>query len=151
MIELTETMEVAASPERVFAVLADWERQHEWMLLTRARVTHGDGRGAGSGIVAFTGIGPVGFHDTMEITRWEPPHTVEVRHTGRVVRGTGAFRVRPGPGGGATVRWEEHLEPPFGPLGRLGLPVAGPVFTAFLRLSLRRLARLCERTGAAAR
>lgn len=151
MIELTETMEVAASPERVFAVLADWERQHEWMLLTRARVTHGDGRGAGSGITAFTGIGPVGFHDTMEITRWEPPHTVEVRHTGRVVRGTGAFRVRPGPGDGATVRWEEHLEPPFGPLGRLGLPVAGPVFTAFLRLSLRRLARLCERTGAAAR
>jgi hypothetical protein len=94
----------------------------------------------------------VGFTDTMEITRWEPPHTVEVRHTGRVVRGTGAFRVRPGPGGGAVIRWEERLDLPFGPVGRLGRWVAGPVGAAFLRLSLRRLARLCaaDRPGTAA-
>ncbi|MFO7252167.1 MAG: SRPBCC family protein [Actinomycetes bacterium] len=149
---LAVTVAVAASPERVFAVLTDWDRHHEWMVATRARVTRGDGRGVGSALAAFTGAGPVGFTDTMEITRWEPPHTVEVRHTGRVVRGTGAFRVRPGPGGGAVIRWEERLDLPFGPVGRLGRWVAGPVGAAFLRLSLRRLARLCaaDRPGTAA-
>jgi len=149
---LRVTVTAAASPERVFAVLTDWDRHHEWMVATRARVTRGDGRGVGSALAAFTGAGPVGFTDTMEITRWEPPHTVEVRHTGRVVRGTGAFRVRPGPGGGAVIRWEERLDLPFGPVGRLGRWVAGPVGAAFLRLSLRRLARLCaaDRPGTAA-
>lgn len=148
---LRVTVTAAASPERVFAVLTDWDRHHEWMVATRARVTRGDGRGVGSALAAFTGAGPVGFTDTMEITRWEPPHTVEVRHTGRVVRGTGAFRVRPGPGG-AVIRWEERLDLPFGPVGRLGRWVAGPVGAAFLRLSLRRLARLCaaDRPGTAA-
>ena len=134
----------AAEPERVFAVLTDWDRHGEWMFLTRARVVRGDGRGTGSALAAFTGVGPVGFLDTMEITRWEPPHTVEVRHTGRVVRGTGAFQVRPRPHGGSVIRWEEHLDLTFGVVGRLGWPVARPIGAAFLRLSLRRLARLSE-------
>ena len=33
------------------------------------------------------GAGPVGFWDTMIITRWEPPYRVDVLHTGAVVRG----------------------------------------------------------------
>lgn len=144
MTDVTVTVPADAAPERVFAVLTDWDRHGEWMFLTRAWVVAGDGRGAGSRLAAFTGVGPVGFLDTMEITRWEPPHTVAVRHTGRVVRGTGAFHVRPRPGGGSTIRWEERLDLPFGPVGRLGWPVARPVSAYLLRLSLRRLARLAE-------
>lgn len=143
MAEVTVAVDAAASPERVFAVLTDWDRHREWMVLTRARVVRGDGRGAGSVLAAFTGVGPVGFLDTMEITRWEPPHLVAVRHTGRMVRGTGSFEVRPRPGGGSTIRWAERLDLPFGPAGRLGWVAAGPVSAFFLRLSLRRLARLC--------
>jgi len=144
MAHVSVAVESAAEPERVFAVLTDWDRHREWMFLTHARVVHGDGRSAGSALAAFTGLGPVGFLDTMEITRWEPPQAVEVRHTGRVVRGTGAFQVRPRPHGGSVIRWEEHLDLPLGPLGRLAWPAVGPISAGFLRLSLRRLARLSE-------
>ncbi|GAA4594287.1 SRPBCC family protein [Planotetraspora phitsanulokensis] len=142
MTHLAVAVDAEASPERVFGVLTDWGRHHEWMSLTSARVIAGDGHSAGSALTAFTGVGPIGFTDTMEITDWDPPHTVAVRHTGRPVRGTGLFRVLPRPGGGSTIVWEEDLEPPFGAAGRLGWNLAKPVGAAFLRRSLRRLARL---------
>ncbi|GHH70994.1 polyketide cyclase [Streptosporangium violaceochromogenes] len=136
------SVDAPASPERVFSVLTDWPRHGEWMLLTRARVTAGDGHSAGSLLAAFTGVGPLGFLDTMEITGWDPPRAVAVRHTGRPVRGTGVFRVLPRDGGGSTIVWEEDLDPPFGAVGRLGLPLVRPAGEALLRISLRRLARL---------
>ncbi|GGT01613.1 polyketide cyclase [Planobispora rosea] len=139
---ISVSVEAEASPSRVFAVLTDWPRHDEWMVLTRARVTAGDGRSAGSRLAAFTGLGPVGFLDTMEITEWDPPTAVAVRHTGRLVRGTGVFRVLPRPGGGSVIGWEEDLDLPFGPVGRLGWPLLRPVNEAFFRLSLRRLADL---------
>ncbi|WP_344854701.1 SRPBCC family protein [Planomonospora alba] len=144
-VRLSVAVDAPAPPERVFAVLTDWPRHHEWMVLTRARVTAGDGRGAGSGLAAFTGIGPLGFQDTMEITLWDPPATVAVRHTGRLVRGTGAFRVLPRAGAGSTIVWEEELDLPFGPAGRLGWALLRPAAAALLRLSLRRLAALSAR------
>ncbi|MFF5205571.1 SRPBCC family protein [Streptosporangium sp. NPDC000396] len=141
---ISVSVDAAADPDRVFAVLTDWTRHDEWMVLTRAHVTAGDGRGAGSRLAAFTGVGPVGFLDIMEITGWDPPTTVAVRHTGRLVRGTGEFRVLPR-GSGSTITWEEDLDLPFGSIGRLGWLLARPVGTALLRFSLRRLARLCGR------
>ncbi|GIH76850.1 SRPBCC family protein [Planobispora longispora] len=139
---ISVSVEAEASPAHVFSVLTDWPRHDEWMVLTRARVTAGDGRGPGSRLAAFTGLGPLGFLDTMEIVQWDPPTTVAVRHTGRLVRGTGAFRVLPRPGGGSSIIWEEDLDLPFGPIGRLGWPLLRPVNEALFRLSLRRLARL---------
>ncbi|GAA3102419.1 SRPBCC family protein [Streptosporangium carneum] len=144
-VSLSVSVDAAAAPERVFAVMTDWPRHDEWMVLTRARVTGGDGHSAGSRLAAFSGVGPFGFLDTMEITRWDPPRTVEVRHTGGLVRGTGAFHVLPREGGGSTIVWEEELDPPFGPVGRLGWPLVRPLGEALLRRSLRRLADLSGR------
>ncbi|WP_239514279.1 SRPBCC family protein [Streptosporangium sp. 'caverna'] len=141
---ISVSVDAHARPERVFSVLTDWSRHDEWMLLTRAHVAAGDGRSAGSRLAAFTGVGPVGFTDTMEITEWDPPRTVKVRHTGRLVRGTGTFRVLPREGG-STIVWEEDLDLPFGPVGRLGRPLVGPLSAPLLRLSLRRLAELSDR------
>jgi uncharacterized protein YndB with AHSA1/START domain len=139
-------VDAEAGPERVFAVLTDWPRHREWMFLTRAEVTAGDGRGAGSRLAAFTGLGRLGFLDTMEIVSFDPPRQVGVRHTGRLVRGTGTFQVLPR-AGGSTITWEERLDPPFGPAGRLALFLARPAAVAFFRLSLRRLARLAGPAG----
>ncbi|GAB2465641.1 SRPBCC family protein [Streptosporangium sandarakinum] len=133
-----------ARPERVFSVLTDWPRHREWMVLTRAQVTGGDGRSAGSRLAAFTGVGPLGFLDTMEITGWDPPRTVAVRHTGGLVRGTGVFRVLPR-GGGSTIVWEEELDLPLGAVGRLGWVLLRPLNAALFRFSLRRLAGLSGR------
>lgn len=141
---ISVSVDAHARPERVFSVLTDWSRHGEWMLLTRAHVAAGDGRSAGSRLAAFTGVGPVGFTDTMEITEWDPPRTVKVRHTGRLVRGTGTFRVLPREGG-STIVWEEDLDLPPGPIGRLGRPLVGPLSAPLLRLSLRRLAELSDR------
>ncbi|MEU3168132.1 SRPBCC family protein [Streptosporangium sp. NPDC006930] len=142
---ISVSVDAHARPEQVFSVLTDWPRHHEWMVLTRARVTAGDGRGTGSRLEAFSGVGPAGFLDTMEITEWDPPRSVGVRHTGRLVRGTGVFRVLPREGGGSTIVWKEDLDVPFGAAGRLGWRVIKPLNAALFRLSLRRLAALSDR------
>lgn len=136
---------VAADPDAVFAAITDWGRQSEWMFGTEVHVTAGDGSSVGSALAAFTGIGGIGFLDTMEITRWEPPRRCEVRHTGRLVRGTGIFDVLPGPGTTHSVfRWVEQLDIPFGGFGRLGWTIVRPAFSWGLRQSLDRFCRYCE-------
>jgi hypothetical protein len=79
----------------------------------------------------------------MEVTRFEPPSRIDVRHLGRVVRGTGTFLVTPAPGG-AFLAWAEDVDLPFGAVGRAGFVVVGPAFRLLLRRSLRRLARRVE-------
>ena len=91
MAEIVLDVDIDAPPERVWAALVAWDTQGEWMLLTRVRGTAQNGIGVGGGIEGFTGIGPVGVLDIMEITRWDPPRRVEVHHTGRVVKGTGGL------------------------------------------------------------
>ena len=142
MAELVVTQEVAAPAERTWEALTDWPAHDRWMILTRAE---GD-RAEGGSIRAFTGIGRVGFLDTMTITVWEPPRRAVVRHTGRVVRGSGSFEVEPLGAARSRVVWSEWVQLPFGPLGRLGWPVARPVLRAFVQVSLRRLARYVETT-----
>ena len=143
MASLTLSVDVDAPVERTWQAAVDWERQGEWVLGTTVRATTQDGIGVGGGLEAFTGIGKVGFLDTMEITAWEPPHRCEVLHTGRVVRGTGLFEVQERPGGSRFV-WHETLDLPLGAVGRLGWPIVRPLFAAGVQRSLRRFARLVE-------
>ena len=90
MAELVVTAEVRAPAQAVWDLLTDWEQHDRWMLLTSAT----GGRAEGASIAAFTGVGRVGFTDPMTIVVWEPPRRCVVRHTGRVVRGSGAFEVQ---------------------------------------------------------
>jgi carbon monoxide dehydrogenase subunit G len=133
---------VAAPPAVVFEAVSDWEGQSGWMVLTRVSSDGGPHR-VGERLVAVTGVGRVGFRDPMEVTRFQPPRRVDVRHLGRVVRGTGSFLVEPAPGG-AWLTWVEDLEVPFGAAGRLGFAVAGGAVRPLLRRSLRNLARRLE-------
>ncbi len=141
---ITLEVDVAAPVERTWAAATDWDRQGEWMLGTRVRGTTQGGRGVGGGIRAATGLGPLRFVDTMEITGWTPPHAAYVRHTGRLVRGTGAFEVRERPGG-STFVWSEQLDLPLGALGRLGFRLLRPAFLWGLRRSLGSFATWAER------
>ena len=137
-------VDVNASPEEVFAGATDWEGQGEWMLGTTVRPTRYRGRGVGGSISARTGLGPIGFVDTMDITRWDPPRACHVRHTGTLVKGTGAFEVEPRGDGLATFVWSEQLELPLGVLGRLGWPLVRPVFAFGVQQSLKAFARWVE-------
>lgn len=127
------SVDVPADPHTVFEAMTDWDAQHEWMLGTRVRSTDG-------GIEAFTGIGPLGFWDTMEFTHWHAPRVVEVAHTGHVVRGSGVFRVEPA-GSGSRFVWQEEVELPLGPLGAAGWYVVKPLLAAGVAWSLRRFVR----------
>ena len=137
MAELVLTQDVDAPADQVWAALTDWAAHDRWMLLTRAE---GD-RAEGGEIRAFTGLGRVGFLDTMTITVWEPPRRAVVRHTGKVVRGSGAFEVEDLGGGRSRVVWSEWVLLPLGVIGQLAWPVARIPLRLLLQASLRRLAR----------
>jgi hypothetical protein len=129
-----------ATAQTVFDLLTDWSRQHEWMPFTRAK----GGQGVGAAIEGWTGVGPVGFLDTMVITEWTPGRRVVAHHTGKVIRGDGWFETSPLPSGGCVIVWAENLQAPFGVVGRFGLALMGPANRVFMRVGLRRLARLAE-------
>jgi hypothetical protein len=143
-VTLVLSVDVDAPVDRTWAAATDWAGQSQWMLGTTVRPTALGGVGVGGGIEAFSGVqvGPirVGVLDTMVIERWEPPHLCSVRHTGRVVRGTGDFAVEAS-GDRSRFVWREDLDLPLGALGRLGWLVVRPLFVLGVRLSLRRFAR----------
>ena len=148
MPEISESVDVDAPPERVWAALTDWVAQGRWILGTDVRPVVGPARGVGGRLVAVTGPRlpggrRIGVVDTMEITRWEPPTRVDVLHTGRVVRGPGTFEITPREGG-STFVWSEQVDLPLGALGRLGWPLAEPVVRAGYRASLRRFAEFAR-------
>ncbi|MGY1748399.1 SRPBCC family protein [Modestobacter sp. SYSU DS0511] len=157
MPELVEQVDVDAPPEQVFAALVDWERQGEWMVLTDVEPDADSGaQGVGGRIAAVTGVRlpfgllggrRIGVLDTMLVTRWEVPRRVDVRHTGKVVRGTGTFEVLPRGENGSTFVWTEEVDLPLGALGRAGWPLARPVIAAAYRVSLRRFAAYARAHG----
>lgn len=137
---------VRAPVRAVWEAVTDWAAQGEWMTATRVRPMDGDGRGVGGRIEAFTGFGALGFLDTMVVTEWRPPSRCAVLHTGRLVRGTGAFAVeedRDAPGAARLV-WYEDLDLPAGALGVLGWVLLRPLVRLGVARSLGRLARSVE-------
>ncbi len=140
MAELVVTQPVAADQQTTWDALTDWDVHHRWMLFTRAEGGHAEGES----LAAFTGVGKVGFTDTMRITVWEPPDRAVVRHTGTVVRGSGAFEVEAVAPGRSRVVWSEWIDLPLGVVGRLGWPVVRLPLRFFVQLSLRRFARYVE-------
>jgi len=137
-LRIAAEVTVDAEPGRVWRAAVDWPRQREWIWATRVT----GGHGTGAEVTGWTGIGPVGFTDPMVITEWDPPRRCVLRHTGRVVRGTGIFEVIPR-GKRSEFRWTEHLQLPVPPaVGNLAGRVITPVAAWALRSSLRRFARL---------
>lgn len=145
MAVIRESVELAAPQAAVWELLTDWPRQGEWILGTTAKTVGGDATGVGGRIEGWTGLGPLGIRDPMEIRVWEPPRLVVMRHLGPWLRGSGAFELREAGAGRCVFTWSEWLEPPLGPVGRAGWRLAAPVSRMVTRLCLRRLAALVER------
>jgi carbon monoxide dehydrogenase subunit G len=143
---LSVSVLVDAPVQEVWDATTDWERQSEWMLGTRVRGTVHAGRNVGGGIEAWTGVGPVGFLDTMVITAWEPPHRCLVEHTGKVIRGTGAFDVGDAGGGASRLTWTEDVVLPLGALGRAGWVLVRPLARLGIARSLRKLSAAVSRS-----
>jgi hypothetical protein len=133
-------IDVAAEATDTWAAATDWAAQHHWVLGSRVRAGLGDGRGVGGTIIAETGYGPLTITDPMEITQWDPPRSVTLRHTGRLVSGTATYQVESLGPSRSRLTWSEELtapHPALQPIYALGVPM----FTALIRVSLRRFAR----------
>jgi hypothetical protein len=141
-------IDVATSAEHAFNYFTAWHRQSEWMVGTRVEVRQpgplGNGRGLGGEFAAWTGIGPLGFWDTMTITSWQENSRVDVLHTGKLVRGTGAMWVHPVTENTCVFVWEEDLDLPLGKVGEWGFAFVKPLFLWGIRVSLERFARAAQ-------
>lgn len=114
------------------------------MLGTDVRSVGPQRRGGGDRLEAFTGVGRVGFLDTMVVREWVDDVEVTVDHTGRVIRGSGTFRVEPAGNARSTVVWIEDLSIPGGAVGRFLYRVTRPVSKWAVTHSLRKFARQVE-------
>jgi uncharacterized protein YndB with AHSA1/START domain len=137
--------EIAASPERVWTLLEDWEGSAAWMVdATTVEVVGSQRTGVGTRVRAVTKIAGLPITDIMEVVRWEQPRLLSVRHVGWPIRGLAWFEMRPASGGGTWFEWVEDLDPPLGPLGELGGRILRPAIERVLRKSLTRLKQLAE-------
>jgi hypothetical protein len=154
--KLALTVEINQPIKVVWKHLVDWRAQSDWMLQTKVWSELDQDRtvknGRGVLIFAFTGLFPklypklkLGVLDTMEITNWHPPYQCDVLHIGRIIRGTGSFELVSG-----TKRkkdktvfyWSEEIIAP-----AILIAILKPFILLGVRISLRRFARLVERSA----
>lgn len=144
MAFLRALVHIEAPPERVWELVAGWERQAEWMVdATSVVVLTARREGVGTRIRAVTTVAGIPVADPMEVTRWEPGRLVEVRHLGWPIRGIAWFDLRPSLTG-TWFEWAEELDPPLGPLGEAGATVLRGALERMLGRSLATLKRLAE-------
>jgi uncharacterized protein YndB with AHSA1/START domain len=127
---------IKAPIEKVWAALADWESQGDWMLQTRVDVTSEIREGVGTTIAAFTGVGKLGVMDHMVVTSWQPPHICDVLHTGKIIKGTGRFELVAIDAGTTRFNWSEEILAP-----RAIFLLIAPGLYAGVRISLTKLGR----------
>jgi uncharacterized protein YndB with AHSA1/START domain len=122
--------------EKVWASVADWEAQGDWMLQTKVEVTSQIREGVGTAIAAFTGMGKIGVMDHMQVTTWQPPNICDVVHTGSIIKGTGRFELISLDQGSTRFDWSEEILAP-----RALFLLIAPGLYAGVRISLMRLRR----------
>lgn len=127
---------IDAPIEKVWAALADWESQGDWMLQTTVEVTSQIREGVGTSISAFTGIGKFGVMDHMIVTAWQPPHICDVVHTGKIIKGTGRFELVAIDTDTTRFDWSEEIVAP-----RALFLLIAPGLYAGVRISLTNLSR----------
>src|SRR5512134_1510147 len=95
----------------------DWERQADWMLdADSVRVVSAHREGVGVALAVRTRLfGIPAFTEPMEVTGWDPPRGLRIRHGGPI-RGEGTWRLVP-VDGGTRFTWIEEI--------RLAVPLVG--------------------------
>ncbi len=128
---------INATVNKVWRALVEWEKQGDWMALTRVSASDNgaDDSGIGTTIEAFTGVGPFGVLDKMKVISWEPPHFCRVDHYGKVIKGIGEFRLVE-LGDKTRFDWYEEIKAP-----ALILFLIKPFILLTVNFSLRKFAR----------
>jgi hypothetical protein len=142
-IQIRLRAHVRAPAEVIWAILVDWERNHQWMLeASRFRVTSEHREGVGVEVRAHVRIGGITTVDSVRVSRWEPPYVLGIDHLGWV-KGRAVIECIP-TGQGTRVEWLEELTPPLGAVGGLGIRLFKPLMTRIFTRDLAVLKRLAE-------
>ncbi len=137
-------VDVAASIGQVWEILADIERQPEWMHdLKSVRLTTPPPTGVGTRGIGRVQVFGIGVEDPVEVTAFEAPTHFAIRHEG-LVTGGGDIRLAEASHGRTVVTWDETLIAPLFP--HLGGFVLAFVFRPIFQADLERLAALVEAT-----
>jgi hypothetical protein len=74
-VRVDACIELRVDPEKAFAAVVDLPSQEKWIIATRLYAIDGNVSipQVGSRMAAFTGLGSIGFLDTMVVTEYEPP------------------------------------------------------------------------------
>ena len=144
MARIQVSIDINATPERVWEVVEPVERHVDWMADAVAiRFVGSQTRGVGTAFLCDTKVGPLRLTERMEITEWEPGKVMGVRHVG-IVTGTGKFTISP-IASGTRFEWTEELIFPWWMGGPLAGIVGGQVvMKAIWRRNLRELKKIVE-------
>lgn len=135
---------IDATPDQVWEAVEDIATHVEWMHDAVAiRFTSDSTAGVGTTFDCDTKVGPFRLTDQMEITAWDPPRTMGVRHVG-VVTGSGEFTIDPADGGRSTFSWRERLVFPWWMGGPIGAFFGGFVLRLVWKRNLGNLRRLVD-------
>jgi len=149
-VAIAVSVVIDAPPGAVWAELARIEDHVFWMRDAITIRFRGDQRrGVGTTFECETRVGPLRLTDVMEVTAWQSPTAMAVRHRG-AVEGSGRFVLSDGPREiTTTLTWDERLVFPWWLGGLVGGWLARPVLTAVWRSNLRRLRdRIASRKSA---
>ncbi|HEX2054197.1 MAG TPA: SRPBCC family protein [Actinomycetota bacterium] len=142
-VEIDMSVKINAPPEVVWPYLVDWENLDQWMLEGKGfKVTSRHREGTGVTAEATIRIGGITTTDPVKVTRWEPPHTLEISHQGWVA-GKGLMECRRAPWG-SFLYWRETLYPPLWVAGAVGLRLFTPILRKTFERDLRILKELVE-------
>jgi uncharacterized protein YndB with AHSA1/START domain len=126
-------------PEDAWRALLRWEDQVRWIrdaVSVRVLSPHREGLGVLIAVKNRVYNLPL-FTEELEVTRWEPPHVLEMTHRS-FVRGVGTWALAP-EATGARFHWSEDLALPVPVLGELALLVYRPFLRRLMRGALRDL------------
>lgn len=148
---------VDAPVDRVWQTVTDFAAYGRWIPLTRMRTDPGPPR-VGWQFGGFTGLGRVGFLDSMLVTVWEPPAeaasraTFSVRKTGYVLAGWASVVLEPRDAGARTqLTWTEEIVPRPLAVGRLLARVADPLTERLFARAVDAMASHTQQSGRAER
>jgi uncharacterized membrane protein len=146
-VQIDMSIRIDAPPEVVRGYLVDWENLDRWMIEGKGFcVTSEHREGVGVTAEATIRIAGITTTDPVEVTRWEPPETLEISHRGWVA-GKGLMTCNPAPWG-TFLFWQETLYPPLWIPGAIGLRLFKPIMRRTFERDLRLLKALVEKARA---
>ena len=145
MRHLRATIEIAAPPERVWALYADVERSVDWVPFAEEILSISGPAGLGQVYRERTRLGGISGVAEWTIVEWDPPHRQVQRSTGNGMDSRLVIAIEPSPTG-TRARQEAILQSRApGPIGWLHERVFGMVAARGIASALRAAKEYLER------